>query len=104
MKLREGTGRGKGALTQPREGGRGPRSLIVTLKFPEIEYPQGADFWLGWVCVRLDARGRGFGHALVAAAEAEAEAQGVRRPGDIYSASVPRQRGPCPIRGGRPSG
>jgi len=44
----------------------------ASLKFREIEYRPEADFWLGWVCVREDMRGRGLGSLLVAAAEAEA--------------------------------
>ena len=49
----------------------------ATLKFREIEYADEADFWVGWVCVRPDMRGRGYGTALVAAAEAEAAARGL---------------------------
>jgi GNAT superfamily N-acetyltransferase len=47
----------------------------ATLKFREIEYADEADFWIGWVCVREDVRGRGYGRALVAAAEAQAAAK-----------------------------
>ena len=49
----------------------------ATLKFREIEYSAEADFWIGWVCVREDMRGRGFGRDLVAAAEAQAAAMGL---------------------------
>jgi GNAT superfamily N-acetyltransferase len=49
----------------------------ATLKFREIEYSEEADFWVGWVCVREDMRGRGFGTALVTAAEARAVAMGL---------------------------
>jgi len=51
----------------------------ATLKFREIEYSPEADFWLGWVCVREDMRGRGFGKALVGAVEAQAVARGMAR-------------------------
>jgi GNAT superfamily N-acetyltransferase len=51
----------------------------ATLKFREIEYSPGADYWLGWVCVREDMRGRGFGRALVGAVEAQAVARGMAR-------------------------
>jgi GNAT superfamily N-acetyltransferase len=44
----------------------------ATLKFREIEYAEAADFWLGWVYVREDMRGRGYCRTIVAAAEAEA--------------------------------
>ncbi len=44
----------------------------ATLKFREIEFSREADFWIGWVCVREDMRGRGFGRALVTAAEDQA--------------------------------
>ena len=47
----------------------------ATLKFREIDYSREADFWVGWVCVRQDMRGRGFGRALVAAVEALAAAR-----------------------------
>ncbi|HEY5387638.1 MAG TPA: GNAT family N-acetyltransferase [Thermoleophilia bacterium] len=47
----------------------------ATLKFREIEYSEEADFWIGWVCVREDMRGRGFGRDLVTAAEAQAAAR-----------------------------
>lgn len=46
----------------------------ATLKFREIEYSAEADFWIGWVCVRKDMRGHGFGRALVTAVEAQAAA------------------------------
>jgi GNAT superfamily N-acetyltransferase len=49
----------------------------ATLKFREIEFSVEADFWLGWVCVRQDMRGRGFGGAIVAAAESQAAALGL---------------------------
>jgi GNAT superfamily N-acetyltransferase len=48
----------------------------ATLKFREIEYARAADFWLGSVYVREDARGRGHGRTIVAAAEAVAAAKG----------------------------
>ncbi len=48
----------------------------ATLKFREIEFSAEADFWLGWVCVRHDMRGQGFGRTLVAAVEALAAARG----------------------------
>jgi GNAT superfamily N-acetyltransferase len=51
----------------------------ATLKFREIEYSPEADFWLGWVCVREDMRGRGFGRALVRAVEAQAAQRGMAR-------------------------
>jgi GNAT superfamily N-acetyltransferase len=47
----------------------------ATLKFREIEFAREADFWVGWVCVREDVRGRGFGRALVVAVEALAVAR-----------------------------
>jgi GNAT superfamily N-acetyltransferase len=47
----------------------------ATLKFREIEYAPTADFWLGSVYVREDARGRGHGRTIVAAAEAAAAAK-----------------------------
>jgi GNAT superfamily N-acetyltransferase len=47
----------------------------ATLKFREIEYAEEADFWIGWVCVREDVRGRGYGGAVVTAAEVEAAAK-----------------------------
>ncbi len=47
----------------------------ATLKFREIDYSDEADFWLGWVCVRRDMRGRGFGRALVTAVETLAAAR-----------------------------
>jgi GNAT superfamily N-acetyltransferase len=47
----------------------------ATLKFREIEYARDADFWLGSVYVREDARGQGHGRAIVAAAEAVAAAK-----------------------------
>lgn len=49
----------------------------ATLKFREIEFSAEADFWIGWVCVREDMRGHGFGGALVAAAETQAAALGL---------------------------
>ena len=48
----------------------------ATLKFREIEYADDADFWLGSVYVREDARGRGYGRAIVAAATDLAVARG----------------------------
>jgi GNAT superfamily N-acetyltransferase len=44
----------------------------ASLKFREIEYAEAADYWLGWVFVREDMRGRGYCRTIVAAAEAEA--------------------------------
>jgi len=49
----------------------------ATLKFREIEYAADADFWIGWVCVRHDMRGRGLGRALVEAVEAVATGRGL---------------------------
>ena len=46
----------------------------ATLKFREIEYSPEADYWLGFVYVREDVRGLGYGRAIVAAAEAAAVA------------------------------
>jgi GNAT superfamily N-acetyltransferase len=46
----------------------------ATLKFREIEYSPAADYWLGFVYVREDVRGFGYGSAIVAAAEAVAVA------------------------------
>jgi len=47
----------------------------ASLKLREIEYSETADYWIGWVCVREDMRGRGFGRAIVEAAEVEAAAR-----------------------------
>jgi GNAT superfamily N-acetyltransferase len=47
----------------------------VTVKFREIEYSEEADFWIGWVYVREDMRGRGYGRAVVTAAELQAAAK-----------------------------
>jgi len=47
----------------------------ATLKFREIEYSPEADFWLGSVYVREDARGHGHGRTIVAAAETLATAK-----------------------------
>ena len=41
----------------------------ATLKFRELDYSPDAEFWLGSVYVRADARRRGHGTAIVAAAE-----------------------------------
>jgi GNAT superfamily N-acetyltransferase len=41
----------------------------ATLKYREIEFADEADYWLGWVHVREDMRGRGYGTALVAAVQ-----------------------------------
>jgi GNAT superfamily N-acetyltransferase len=46
----------------------------ATLKFREIEFSSEADYWLGFVYVREDVRGLGYGRAIVAAAEAVAVA------------------------------
>ena len=48
----------------------GGPAATATLKFREIDYSPGADFWLGSVYVREDVRGRGHGREVVAAAEA----------------------------------
>ncbi len=48
----------------------------ATLKFREIEYAADADFWLGSVYVREDARGRGYGRVIVAAAVSLATTKG----------------------------
>jgi GNAT superfamily N-acetyltransferase len=44
----------------------------ATLKFRELDYSLQADYWLGSVFVREDARRRGHGRAIIAAAEATA--------------------------------
>ena len=62
-----------------RRPARGEPVATATLKFREIEYSPEADFWLGWVCVREDMRGRGFGRALVGAVEAQAAQRGMAR-------------------------
>jgi GNAT superfamily N-acetyltransferase len=53
----------------------GEPAATATLKFREIEYSEAADFWLGSVYVREDARGKGHGRAIVTAAEALAAAR-----------------------------
>lgn len=48
----------------------------VTLKYRELDWAPGADYWLGSLYVREDLRGRGFARTMLDAAETAAAAAG----------------------------